>query len=332
MITQELISYIRAEINKGKTREEVRTALLSGGGWSDADISEAFRTVMPVGSTNPTPVPASGVKPVSINPRPTQSGSPFGALPPLVINPSKYTKPVSGAKAGGALKGFFIFTLLALMAFGGYFFKDQILEVVSGIKDRVSNISLFKEETIIVPPVEERKEVIIPTAPIVAKNCGVTTAPSIDGPMLENDTVLNCIGESAASCTWARAVFTDPLFPTQVEIVTSGVQGDMNCSFNVSYASNSTLTSFNGKSLAGEYIVCPVKEVKAATADKEGKLTFSNPSTGAYGKYASEIYLYATTGVFIENDFEQEKIYAKGCVGSFVDSVIESYKLMNSKS
>ena len=37
MVTQELLGYIRAEVAKGKTREEIRGTLLSGGGWSEDD-------------------------------------------------------------------------------------------------------------------------------------------------------------------------------------------------------------------------------------------------------------------------------------------------------
>lgn len=49
MITQELISYVKSELTKGKTREEIHKALSFGGGWTEEDLSEAFREVMPVG-------------------------------------------------------------------------------------------------------------------------------------------------------------------------------------------------------------------------------------------------------------------------------------------
>ena len=50
MITQELLGYIRTEFTKGKTREEIRGALISGGGWSEDDLNEAFRTIIPMPS------------------------------------------------------------------------------------------------------------------------------------------------------------------------------------------------------------------------------------------------------------------------------------------
>ncbi|MEK7080779.1 MAG: hypothetical protein AAB902_00035, partial [Patescibacteria group bacterium] len=63
MITQELLGYIRIELSKGKTREEIRQALLSGGGWSEDDLSEAFRTVIPMQSPV-APVIQPIIKPV----------------------------------------------------------------------------------------------------------------------------------------------------------------------------------------------------------------------------------------------------------------------------
>lgn len=48
MVTPELLEYVRTEIAKGKTREEINKVLISGGGWSQADLSEVFRTVIPM--------------------------------------------------------------------------------------------------------------------------------------------------------------------------------------------------------------------------------------------------------------------------------------------
>ncbi len=47
MITPELLGYIRSELAKGKTREEIHTTLIHGGGWKDEDLEEAFREVLP---------------------------------------------------------------------------------------------------------------------------------------------------------------------------------------------------------------------------------------------------------------------------------------------
>lgn len=48
MITPELIGYIRREFAKGRTREDIHTGLAKEGGWSEVDLNEAFRTVIPM--------------------------------------------------------------------------------------------------------------------------------------------------------------------------------------------------------------------------------------------------------------------------------------------
>src|SRR3989344_2327437 len=49
MTTPELIAYILGELAKGKRREEISESLMSAGQWTRADLSEAFRKIMPVG-------------------------------------------------------------------------------------------------------------------------------------------------------------------------------------------------------------------------------------------------------------------------------------------
>jgi hypothetical protein len=45
MINQELIDYIKKELSKEKTNEEIRSGLISDGGWKDSDINEAFSSL-----------------------------------------------------------------------------------------------------------------------------------------------------------------------------------------------------------------------------------------------------------------------------------------------
>ena len=47
MVTPELLEYMRGEIAKGKAREEIHKVLISGGGWTEDDLSEAFRIIIP---------------------------------------------------------------------------------------------------------------------------------------------------------------------------------------------------------------------------------------------------------------------------------------------
>lgn len=99
MVTQELIAYVRGELNKGKTRDEIRSALLSGGGWSEQDVSEVFRTIIPMESLSPktvsfqTPLESKDIRPMfSLNRNPIGAPKPV----PTVIDPKKIepTAPV----------------------------------------------------------------------------------------------------------------------------------------------------------------------------------------------------------------------------------------------
>jgi hypothetical protein len=61
MVTPELIEYIKGEVGKGRTREEIHQTLASQGGWNEDDLSEAFRTVIPMGNVI-TPAPTANTK------------------------------------------------------------------------------------------------------------------------------------------------------------------------------------------------------------------------------------------------------------------------------
>ncbi|OGI93596.1 hypothetical protein A3A03_00805 [Candidatus Nomurabacteria bacterium RIFCSPLOWO2_01_FULL_40_18] len=56
MVTPELIQYIKAEFAKGRTREEVHNDLVKNGGWSEVDLNEGFRSVIPMQSIMQSPV------------------------------------------------------------------------------------------------------------------------------------------------------------------------------------------------------------------------------------------------------------------------------------
>jgi hypothetical protein len=42
MVTNELLAFVKEELSKGRTEEEIRKALMEGGGWSELDVKEAF--------------------------------------------------------------------------------------------------------------------------------------------------------------------------------------------------------------------------------------------------------------------------------------------------
>ena len=45
MITVELLSFIKKELSSGKSKEQIKSELLAGGGWSIVDVEEAFKTI-----------------------------------------------------------------------------------------------------------------------------------------------------------------------------------------------------------------------------------------------------------------------------------------------
>lgn len=42
MITNELLAFVTTELSKETTEEEIRKALMEGGGWNELDVKEAF--------------------------------------------------------------------------------------------------------------------------------------------------------------------------------------------------------------------------------------------------------------------------------------------------
>ena len=60
MITEELVSFIKGEIAKGKSRDQIRSELTAGGGWSSSDVEEGFKSIDSPVPVSPAAVP--GVK------------------------------------------------------------------------------------------------------------------------------------------------------------------------------------------------------------------------------------------------------------------------------
>lgn len=105
MVTQELLGYIRVEMTKGRTREEINKSLLSGGGWSEDDLSEAFREIIPMQNNSfslntvssnlqqAVQKPVSVVSPV-VNPVVNPVVEPVAPpVIPSIINPPKSAVP-----------------------------------------------------------------------------------------------------------------------------------------------------------------------------------------------------------------------------------------------
>lgn len=306
MITQELISYIKGELNKGKTREDVRSALLRGGGWSDADLSEAFRTILPVQN------PVAALAP----------SAPAGPI----------LRPAAAPSYPRHLKSAAIFSVIAVLVLGGaYFYRSKLGIAWESFESRLANLPFFggeEEPEVSQLPAEVQD---LPPPPPRVVDCGTADAPDIkDADSPEGNTTLICLGANALACENARGILDDPLFPSVFEIKKDPAGNS--CSFQLSYKSDSPLESITGNKLAGQSLSCPLSAVKSFREGDKKALVFGPPSENIPSKYGAEIYFYGTTGVFIEGEFKEDKISGFGCSGSFIRSVIDSYNLLKSKS
>src|SRR3989344_5923898 len=205
MITPELIGYIRGEFTKGKTREEIHKELINQGGWTEEDINEAFRTVIPL------------------------QGFPQN---------TSFTK----TRSKSSLHNIVFLVIAVLIVIGWWFYRPQISAFFGQISmpsfslpsfDSLKKMVGMGEETETIPAAADNT----PSAPKPAgvKNCGTGVAPNIKDPKTyQNYAVLSCLGGEARICEGgANAVLKDPLFPTIVQITK---QGDA-CNFRLSYRS-----------------------------------------------------------------------------------------------
>src|SRR3989344_1456997 len=162
MITPELIGYIRGEFAKGKTREDIHKELIAQGGWTEEDINEAFRTVIPLQGF-PAPKQKSKISLHNIA---------FLIVGILIIVGWWFYRPQISA-----------------------FFSGIQMPSFDSLKKMVS----MGEEAEPTPAVAEN---IPPAPkPPTTKDCGNGVAPNIKDPKTyQNDAVLSCLGEQAKIC------------------------------------------------------------------------------------------------------------------------------------
>lgn len=347
MVTPELLEYIRAEIAKGKIREEIRRTLISGGGWSEVDLSEAFRIVIPMQNvilpeekpTEPAPLSFSNPKPIP---------------PPLILKPTPPSPQASSSRSYFFWQNLIFIVVGLLCAVSWYFYQPQIINfwnrgiessqelsvnLWNSLANNFRKLSLpsfdfsFSDkdkETVPVTPAENNignTEAPTPTTPPVVqvKDCGTGTAPKLNNPATyKNDPVLSCLGAGAVNCENARGILKDDFFPTILEIIES----PDSCDFKLSYAGDSSLTDITGKDLAGQYISCPISLVKEVSDTNSTTPRFFAPDKTDFSKYGSQIYFYGIVGLFVENNLNKNKIQSLGCRGDYIDSVIASYQKM----
>lgn len=323
MITPELIGYIRGEFTKGRTREEIRVGLMADGGWNEADLSEAFRMIVPMQNyalSNTNIITQNNTTALTIKNKTKPSRKILGGLIFIVIviscglswyfyNPQIINFWNSGVESSEEL------------SFNSWNWLINNFKKTFGINQVQNNPVMPQNDTVEKKIVEE----IVPT-----KDCGTTDSPDLKNPLLyESDAVLICLGNSALHCTDSKAILKDPLFPTIFQIVKNRNASDA-CNFKLSYGADSVLIDITGNKLAGQSISCPLNIVKALDETKKPPL-FTIPSLDNLGEYASQIYFYGTLGLFIENGIDKNKIQTLGCSGDYIDSVIASYQKMQSK-
>jgi hypothetical protein len=69
MTTPELLGFIRSEFAKGRSKDAIHADLVSGGGWKEEDLEEAFHIVPPPApkpAPAPVPTPAPILEPVAV--------------------------------------------------------------------------------------------------------------------------------------------------------------------------------------------------------------------------------------------------------------------------
>jgi len=313
MVTPELKGYIKGEFAKGRTREDIHSTLVSGGGWSEDDLNEAFGSVL---STHDLSALDTAVQ--------------DSEVPSIVKN-----KTISRSFWENL-----IFIVVGLiLVFSWYFFRPQIISFwdsgvdswSSGI-DKLSELfvplfdrktDIVKETTNMILPLENQANVFVTNT---IKDCGTSVAPNPKSPTAyQDDPVLACIGANVAVCKPTKAVLNDTLFPNVFEIL----KNQNTCNFRLSYSADSALIDITGKKLALQYISCPVSIVKEVDETKN-PTSFKNPDINNPSKYASQIYFYGTLGLFLENNVDSDKIKMAGCNGDYISTVIAGYDKMKS--
>lgn len=273
----------------------------------------SFSTSFPPSSLRPLGAPTSYIPSPSLI-KPNLSN----------ISPSKVSSPHS------ALKFLVILVIIGGFGFGVWYYRTPITarwnSLINGGSQTPS--SLPTENT---NPSNSVNLPVEPTPPPVVaelpKDCGTGTAPKLGILSAKNDPTFSCLGASAINCDNAKGTLKDNLFPTIFEIIKT----ENSCNFKLSYPEDSTLSDVTGKRLAGQYISCPIDIVKTIDNTKPATPKFNVPSKTDLVKYADDVYIYGTLGVFVENNLDLNKIQTLGCSGPYIQSVIASYAAKKAK-
>jgi hypothetical protein len=152
MITQELLGYIRGELDKGKSRDDIHAVLISGGGWSENDLSEAFREIIPMQNTV-TPVPVAPIpvpSPASESPTvPFTTFNPVVMPSPLSSAPGQTKVAVSSrAPSSSHIFSRFLKFIIILIIVGGLGYAYW------AYRPQIMNLFVKQQEPTVLPDVE----------------------------------------------------------------------------------------------------------------------------------------------------------------------------------
>jgi hypothetical protein len=117
MITPELLEYMRMEVAKGKTREEINRALVSGGGWSEDDLSEAFKKIVPMQKMDSRTITLVSPAVAPATPNIIQPQNQFSNIEPATIKPP--VDPIPNQPVKESKKIFFIILIIILLGILG---------------------------------------------------------------------------------------------------------------------------------------------------------------------------------------------------------------------
>jgi hypothetical protein len=370
MVTPELLEYVRTEISKGKTREKIHTKLISDGGWTESDLSEAFRVVIPMQDiVLSDPIISERTeekKPIESVILPKTSFSP--------LEPTPSSKPFSLSSLWHDLV-FIIVGLLCIISW--YFYRPQIINfwdssvassqelsvnswnsleqfsvnswnsLINSLKNiHIPSFSLPSFDLSFLSKSKDTKDAVVNT--FVPNNINNAVAPI---PVVQPTTQVKDCGtmntalkfgvsstyenNSVLSCLGKSAINCENAKGTLTDdffpTIFEITKLPDSCNFKLSYPSNNTLTDIAGKKLAGQYISCPLNIVKAIDNTNPAAPQLIASDKTDLSKYASQIYFYGTLGLFAENNLDQNKIKNLGCQGEYIQSMIVSYSSAQKK-
>lgn len=99
MINNEILDYIKTELTAGKSRLEITQKLVAQGGWSRADVDEAFAEMPPA----TPPQPAAAPKPMT-PPQPMAQPDPMRSPTGPIASPNITSQPAAASSISASMQ------------------------------------------------------------------------------------------------------------------------------------------------------------------------------------------------------------------------------------